>query len=126
MSYCRFSNSDAYMFHHCDGYITCMGCGIAPITRMPKRRFQEPKFYKRSDALKHLERHLASGDKIPDRAFLRLKEEIENEGDFIHLKIKNKRAPVKRRKLFKKRIKPLSITRRVVLNRTVKLLKVDW
>ena len=122
MSYCRFSNSDAYMFHHADGYITCMCCGITPVIRMPKRKSQEPKFYKRSDALKHLERHRAAGDNISDYAFLRLSTEIKSEGDFIPRKIKNKRAPIKRRKLFKKRIKRPSITRLNMMKKLSKML----
>ena len=122
MSYCRFSNSDAYMFHHADGYITCMGCGITPVIRMLKGISQEPKFYKRSDALKHLERHRAAGDNISDYAFLRLWTEQLAEGDFIPRKIKNKRAPVKRRKLFKKRIKRPSITRLNMMKKLSKML----
>lgn len=120
MSYCRFSNSDAYMFHHADGYIICMGCSITPVLRSKNKRGPDPRFYKRSTALLHLQRHTTAGHFISENAFLRLKEEMANEGDFISLKVKNKRAFVKRYKLFKKRIKRPSITR---LNRMKELSK---
>ncbi len=121
MSYCRFSNSDAYLFHHVDGYITCMGCSITPVFFHTKnKRGPDPSFYKRSDALIHLQRHVSAGHFINENAFSRLREEIENEGNFIQLKVKNRKAFVKRRKLFKKRIRRPSITR---LNRLKQLSK---
>lgn len=120
MSYCRFSNSDAYMFHHSDGYIICMGCSITPVLRNKSMRGPDPRFYRRSKALLHLQRHITAGQFINENSFLRLKEEMTNEGDFTYLKVKNKRAFVKRYKLFKKRIKRPSITR---LNRMKELSK---
>jgi len=122
MSYCRFSNSDAYVFHHYGGYITCMGCRIIPLRKTLRHVNTDPKFYKRSDVVSHLKRHVEAGHVISDCAFSRLKDEIENIGDFISLRVRNRRAPIKRRKIFKKRIKPISITRKNKLKHLSKLL----
>jgi len=75
MSYCRMSEGDVYMYPHVYGYIDCCGCSLSIES--------DAKFYKRSDAIKHLELHIANGDIVPDRAINRLKEEIKEFGDKV-------------------------------------------
>ena len=76
MSYVRRSeSSDVYLFHHVNGYITCCGCTIL--------HSEWPKFYKRSRAIRHLNYHIKLGDKVPQKAFDRLQEEMDEEGDDV-------------------------------------------
>jgi len=75
MSYCRMSEGDVYMYPHIYGYIDCCGCRLSNQT--------DTIFYTRTDAIKHLELHIANGDIVPYRAIKRLKEEIEEIGDKV-------------------------------------------
>ena len=73
MSYCRFSNADAYIYEHVGGFIECCGCFIT-----------EPEdgelvgFYRANTAreiLAHIDEHIAAGDYIPQSAIERIKQE---------------------------------------------------
>lgn len=104
MSYCRFSEGDAYMFEQPDGRIICMACNLADLTPSifttgyedhPLFGDLEPceecggdgckvcmmhdnlYFDTKEEALAHLEEHIANGDHIPKRALFRLKKEME-------------------------------------------------
>lgn len=76
MSYCRFADSDVYMFHHvADGFL-CMLCRLDPdADRMGWSTNS------RQEAIRHLEAHRQAGHAVPDHAFERLRREIEEEGD---------------------------------------------
>ena len=71
MSYCRFYDSDAYIYEHVGGFIECCGCFIT-----------EPEdgelvgFYRANTAremLAHIDEHIAAGDYIPQSAIERIK-----------------------------------------------------
>ena len=80
MSYCRFSlKSDVYMFHHCDGYIECCACHLHQQQQLTYPII----FYKRSEALAHLQEHIDNGYTVPDYAIKRLETEIEKIGDNV-------------------------------------------
>ena len=66
MSYCRVGeDSDVYVISDVShGVPTCYSCGIIPL--YPK------------DMVLHLIQHIRDGDKVPDRAFQRLLNEIED------------------------------------------------
>lgn len=70
MSYCRFGkDSDVYVYGSQD-FLECCGCAKAFRT----------KSY--SEMINHLKEHVElHGDKVPKRAFDRLKQERELEGD---------------------------------------------
>jgi hypothetical protein len=75
MSYCRISEGDVYMYHDVMGGIVCCGCRF--------RGENGSVFFRRSEALAHLEFHIENGDSVPDRAIKRLKEEIAEIGDNV-------------------------------------------
>lgn len=67
MSYCRFFNSDVYLFEHVGGYAECCGCSLR----------DNPEFDTPLLALDHLLEHIEAGDYVPDYAIERLKVEVE-------------------------------------------------
>lgn len=75
MSYARMNgvDSDVYVYEHCAGFIECCGCRLtAP------EEYEDVGFARLStarEALAHLEWHVREGDRVPDRAFERIKEE---------------------------------------------------
>ena len=76
MSYCRNNgvDSDVYMYHHVAGWLECCGCSL-----------EEDGFFmttSRVEMIAHMADHREHGDKVPDRVFVRLQEEIETEGVF--------------------------------------------
>ena len=73
MSYCRFSpDSNVYLYPHVDDYIECCACRLKPEGEwFGNFRLDAP-----SDAIDHLNRHIAAGHQVPARAFERLKQEI--------------------------------------------------
>ncbi len=85
MSYARWSNeSDVYVYHHVDGYVTCCGCRLFdadPFSLEPR----DPAFYSRTAAIEHLERHRLAGHIVPDYAFDRLWQEIAELSDTAEL-----------------------------------------
>ena len=69
MSYCRFGDSDVYMFPTVYG-IVCCSCSLNPDGN-------ECVFPNSLEALKHLRRHRRIlGHRVPDHAFERLKNEV--------------------------------------------------
>lgn len=68
MSYCRFSDSDVYMFPTFDG-IVCFSCSLA-------RDFNDHIIPNSFEALKHLHEHKTVGSDVPQHAFERLKDEV--------------------------------------------------
>lgn len=75
MSYARMNgvDSDVYIFEHAGGFIECCGCRLtAP------EDYEDVGFARLStarEALAHLEWHVREGDKVPERAFERIREE---------------------------------------------------
>lgn len=75
MSYARMNgvDSDVYIFEHAGGFIECCGCRLtAP------EDYEDFGFARLStarEALAHLEWHVREGDKVPERAFERIREE---------------------------------------------------
>jgi len=74
MAYCRFSDADIYVFKTTDDEYICLSC------RFMKER-SENSFhydYHTKDArsmIKHMEKHRAVGDLVPDFAIERFEEE---------------------------------------------------
>lgn len=75
MSYARFSDSsDVYIFEHSAGFIQCCGCNLTEPTTGEYVGFADlatPRL-----ALQHLEAHIEAGDKVPQVAIDRIKEEF--------------------------------------------------
>ena len=78
MSYCRFSNGDVYMYPHVYGGIECCACCLSGSSLT---------FFRRSEAIAHLQEHRKAGYIVPDHAFDALRSEIEDEGDEVVLDI---------------------------------------
>ena len=72
MSYCRFSEGDVYMYPDSFGAIICCGCNLL-------RAITSSVFWTPEEALEHLEEHRKAGHTVPERAFNRLRKEIEEE-----------------------------------------------
>ena len=87
------------MFQHVYGFIECCCCHLTKRKRYPfhhypneaekyKNRkyilmYQDAKFNRRSEALKHLYKHKENGHRIDRGAFARLKREIKELGDEV-------------------------------------------
>lgn len=75
MSYARMNgiDSDVYVYEHANGFIECCGCHLtAP------EEYEDVGFARLStarEALAHLDWHVREGDKVPRRAFDRIREE---------------------------------------------------
>lgn len=77
MSYARMSDdSDVYIFSHAGGFIQCCGCSITEPEDYEDVGFANLKTAR--EALEHLDKHVALGHTIPDRAFKRIREEHED------------------------------------------------
>jgi hypothetical protein len=79
MSYCRWLESDIYMFLasklNKEGYeIICCWCHLRKDNR-------DSVFHKRSDAIQHILFHRENGDFVPEYVIETLKQEIEKDGD---------------------------------------------
>lgn len=77
MSYCRFSDADVYMFpslYNNKPVVICCACFLTA-------DFGESSVIldTKQEALKHLDLHRAAGHNVPEYAYDRLKEEIEEE-----------------------------------------------
>ncbi len=81
LSYCRFSDSDIYLFHDCGGYIRCCGCSAVGGLFSKK---SDPIFFTRTDAIDHVNKHVSDGDNIPSYVVERLNGEIDSLGDFVY------------------------------------------
>lgn len=75
MSYARFRQgvSDVYVYHHYQGFIECCGCHLTKPETPDPWGF----FYANTarEILEHLDQHRESGDLVPERAYVRIKEE---------------------------------------------------
>ena len=74
MSYARFSNGDAYIYSHVDGYFICQCCLL-------KGKFEDFSCKTRSEMISHIFDHLYAGHSIPDKAVDRLCQELQEEGE---------------------------------------------
>jgi hypothetical protein len=78
MSYARHNgvDSDVYIFEHAGGFIQCCGCRFAP-----KDEFDHwddlvsTNLATAREALAHMDFHVSAGDRVPERAFARIREE---------------------------------------------------
>lgn len=104
MSYCRFVESDVYMYPSCNGGITCCSCllskkvitifttgsdedsflkGIEPCKNCGGKGCDECMihddihFDTYQEAINHLHEHVKAGHQVPDRAFEGLKRDME-------------------------------------------------
>lgn len=104
MSYCRFVESDVYMYPSCNGGITCCLCKFSEkVITIFTTGSDEDSFLKGiescenckgsgcdecmgfgdvqlnsyEEALEHLEKHRESGDNVPEYAFERLRKDME-------------------------------------------------
>lgn len=75
MSYCRWSpDSSVYVYPGAHA-IVCCACSL---DRPSRSDFSATR---RSDMLAHLEAHHSAGDRVPERATQRLKQELQTLGD---------------------------------------------
>lgn len=70
MSYCRFGEGDVYLCLNSMGWHNCIWCSLHGKTIA---------LWTPEEALAHLEEHRLAGDTVPERAFNRLRKEIEEE-----------------------------------------------
>jgi hypothetical protein len=74
MSYARMSDtSDVYVYHHYAGWIECCGCSMTE-----PEDYEDVGFFKAYTAreiLDHLDIHVSQGDLVPERCYLRIREE---------------------------------------------------
>lgn len=71
MSYCRFTEADAYIFESINGYFECCICSIAPDT------VASTIVNTREELLFHVYEHRELGDYIPESVDFRLLREIK-------------------------------------------------
>lgn len=70
MSYCRFcEDSDVYLYATASGQIVCCMCSLL------ENNYGDTILDGPAEALAHLETHSAAGDRVPERASERLREE---------------------------------------------------
>lgn len=75
--YCRFVNSDAYVYDNTERYV-CAGCKMTPKV---DGFYSNQEFQTLEELQKHLKHHINSGWKIPDYTMKRVRDEIsENQG----------------------------------------------
>lgn len=74
MSYCRFSDADAYIYDDIRYGIICCVCSLMPVT-IVKNRFSNEEFFMNENfvaeydydlMLSHIQEHRAAGDYIPE------------------------------------------------------------
>lgn len=77
MSYARMSDdSDVYVYKHYAGFIECCGCRLTAAEEYEDFGFA--RLSTAREALDHLEWHVREGDKVPQRAFDRIREEHDD------------------------------------------------
>ena len=83
MSYCRMSeNSDVYLVATGEGersFWSCVGCHLARRQILGQVEVAWTELATLQEALQHLYKHRAEGDKVPGRAIKRLRKEIAAE-----------------------------------------------
>ena len=80
LAYCRFGDSDIYLYESCSGNIVCCGCSLNGGIMSG----EDPAYVARSEAIKHVEEHLKKGDYVPPHVIEDLTEEIVVLGDFVY------------------------------------------
>jgi len=80
MAYARFGkDSDVHVYEHADGMFVCEFCRIeGKMSADGGPRFETQS---RAGMIEHLRKHQLAGDKVPDRTFVRIEEEIIERGD---------------------------------------------
>ena len=75
MSYARMNgvDSDVYIFEHASGFIECCGCSLTAPEEYEDVGFA--RLYTAREALAHLELHDLAEDRVPQRAFDRIRED---------------------------------------------------
>lgn len=77
MSYARMSgDSDVYVYEHSSGFIECCGCRLTAAEEYEDFGFA--RLSTAREALAHLEWHVREGDRVPQRAFDRIRKEHED------------------------------------------------
>jgi hypothetical protein len=69
MAYCRWGDSDLYIYHQCSGGIVCTDCSEV--------------FHKRSEVIEHIRMHERDGWEVPSDLIGNLEKEIEDIGDDV-------------------------------------------
>lgn len=75
MAYCRFFDTDAYIYEHVGGFLICDMCALAP-----QRSFTTQS---RQGMLDHVAAHRAHGHDIPLAVDAALQQEIAQHGDIV-------------------------------------------
>jgi hypothetical protein len=82
MSYCRFSESDMYIYSHVAGGIICQVCSLMPLQKTTSMFFNgEFKMhgdfwaYSTQEMIDHVRQHELAGDDFPIRIYERLRED---------------------------------------------------
>lgn len=78
MSYCRWSDSDLYIYPSIGGGIVCMGATADSADVEGDHYFSTPS---RAAMIAHVEEHIAAGACVDDDVIERLRAEIETLGD---------------------------------------------
>lgn len=77
MSYARMSDeSDVYIYSHANGFIECCGCSITEPEEYEDFGFA--RLATAREALAHLDKHVELGHNVPEKAFIRIREEHED------------------------------------------------
>lgn len=71
MSYCRFGESDAYIYENVDGWIECCACSLTSVDDLTSFKAET-----HEDMLRHVFHHRAAGDHIPEHVDTRLIEDM--------------------------------------------------
>jgi hypothetical protein len=87
MSYARMSaDSDVYIYHDVDGFLTCLGCALVPAEELkmvydhwlqctvPEGHSFECFTY--SEMIAHLEKHIYAGHKVPHYCIDKLRQDM--------------------------------------------------
>jgi hypothetical protein len=80
MSYCRFSESDMYIYSHVAGGIICQVCSLMPLKKVSNIFFEgeiNEDFwaYSTQEMIDHVRQHELAGDDFPIRIYERLRED---------------------------------------------------
>lgn len=76
MSYCRFTESDAYIFRNLKGEIECCACAL-----MSLEIYKSFYAYTEEEMLEHIAEHRSDGHDIPEFVDEQLKREIAERED---------------------------------------------
>jgi hypothetical protein len=80
VSYCRFGDSDAYIFEHVGGFWQCCACWLEVEDGDDGEEFwKSADFATKEELLEHIDKHRKAGHYIPEDVDERLRDEMENE-----------------------------------------------